>query len=190
MKITIFAAALLSCSAVAAAPLLAQDPTTTTGSMSSSDVGVAPLSEQSASDYVNAASDSDLYEIQSSRVALTKSKNANVKSFARQMIADHTTTTNSLMAALKNPERTIAKPSPKLSTANASKIELLKKAPKASFDQLYMQQQMQAHQTAWAIHKGFVLDGNDPALKQVASTALPIVERHFSSLKAGGMAGM
>lgn len=106
------------------------------------------------------------------------------------MIADHMTTSKSLMAALKNPDRTITKPSLKLSTANQSKVELLKNAPKASFDQLYMQQQMQAHQTAWAIHKGYVLDGSDPALKQVASTALPIVERHFGSLKSGGMAGM
>lgn len=190
MKLTIFAASLLACSTIAAYPALAQDPTAMTGSLSSADVGVSPMPNQSASDYVNAAADGDLYEIQSSRLALSKSKNPSVKSFARQMIADHTTTTKSLMAALKNPDRTITKPSPKLSVANASKIELLKKAPKASFDQLYMQQQMQAHQTAWSVHKGYVLDGNDPALKQVASTALPVVERHISEAKTGGMAGM
>lgn len=190
MKITVFAAGLLACSTIAAVPALAQDPTAMTGSLSSSDVGVAPVAGLSASDYVNAAADSDLYEITSSRLALSKSKNANVKSFARQMIADHMTTSKSLMAAFKNPDRTITKPSLKLSTANQSKVELLKNASKASFDQLYMQQQMQAHQTAWAIHKGYVLDGSDPALKQVASTALPIVERHFGSLKSGGMAGM
>lgn len=190
MKITIFAAGLLACSTIAAAPALAQDPTAMTGSMNSADVGIAPVAGLSASDYVNAAADSDLYEITSSRLALSKSKNANVKSFARQMIADHMTTTKSLMAALKNPDRTITKPSVKLSTANQSKVELLKNAPKASFDQLYMQQQMQAHQTAWSIHKGYVLDGSDPALKQVASTALPIVERHLGSLKNGGMAVM
>ncbi|MGC5799326.1 DUF4142 domain-containing protein [Sphingomonas sp. NFX23] len=181
---------LLAISLSVSAPALAQDPTAVTGTLSATDVGVSPISGQSASDYVNAAADGDNYEIASSRIALSKTKNANVKSFARQMIADHTTTTQSLMAALKNPDRTITKPSPKLSVANASKIELLKKAPKATFDQLYMQQQMQAHQTAWAVHKGYVLDGNDPALKQVASTALPIVERHISTVKASNVAGM
>lgn len=65
MKITVFAAGLLACSTIAAVPALAQDPTAMTGSLSSSDVGVAPVAGLSASDYVNAAADSDLYEITS-----------------------------------------------------------------------------------------------------------------------------
>lgn len=111
-------------------------------------------------------------------------------SFARQMIADHTQTSHAPMAALVNADSKITKPSPALSSANAAKIKLLKKAPKASFDALYMQQQLQSHQIAWAVHKGYVLDGNDPALKQVASTALPVVEQHITSLRATVPMGM
>jgi len=45
---------------------------------------------------------------------------------------------------------------------------------------------------AWSLHKGYATDGTDPALKQVASTAVPIVEmhlQHLKSLSASSMAG-
>ena len=92
-------------------------------------------------------------------------------------------TSKSLMAALSNADRKIAKPSMMLSSANAAKIALLKKAPKGNFDNLYMQQQLQAHQTAWSLHKGYATEGTDPALKQVASTAVPVIERHLQHVK-------
>jgi putative membrane protein len=159
-----------------ACPVLAQDAA---GTMTATQAGVSPLTGTSATDYVKLAADADMYEIQSSKVALTRSKRADVKSFARQMIADHTTTTKALMAALKNSDRTIAPPPMKLSSENAAKVALLKKAPKGTFDDMYLQQQAQAHQAAWALHKGYATDGTDVALKQVANTAVPIVERHL-----------
>lgn len=153
------------------------------GTMTATDVGVSPLTGTSATDYVKLAADSDNFEIQSGRIAEMKSTNKSVKAFGKQMISDHTGTTKSLLAALNNPDRKIAPPSTKLSTTNESKLELLRKAPKNSFDQIYLKQQMEAHQTAWALHKGYVTDGTDPSLKQVASTAVPIVESHLGMLK-------
>jgi putative membrane protein len=175
------------------APTLSQDPTMTTGSMSATEVGASPMTGTSATDYVKLAADSDNYEIQSSKLAMTRSKRADVKSLARQMITDHTQTSKSLMAALSNPDRKITPPSPTLSADNMSKIQLLKKAPRASFDTLYLQQQMQAHQMAWSLHKGYASAGTDPALKQVASTAVPVVEMHLQHLKSmtgSAMGGM
>jgi len=176
----------------ALSPALAQDPTAMTGSMSASDVGASPMTGTSANDYVKLADDGDKYEIQSSKLALMRSKRADVKALARQMITDHMQTSKSLMAALSNADRKITPPSMTLSAANIAKVQLLKKAPKASFDNLYLQQQMQTHQMAWSLHKGYATDGTDPALKQVASTAVPIVEmhlQHLKSLSASSMAG-
>ena len=190
---TLFAAALLATAGFAAAPAWAQDPTAMTGTMTASDVGAQPMAGVSATDYVKMAADSDMYEIQSSKIALAKSRNPAVKSFAKQMISDHMLTSKSLMAALSNPDRQIAKPAMMLSSDNASKIALLKKAPKGNFDNLYQQQQLQAHQMAWSLHKGYATDGTDVALKQVASTAVPVVERHLQHLKGmmpANMGGM
>lgn len=166
-----------------AAPVAAQNMMAATGSMSPTEVGVSPLSGIPATDYVKLAADSDMYELESSRLAESRSERADVKAYAKQMITDHTNTSKSLMAALKNDDRTIARPSDKLSSDNAAKIALLKKAPKSSFDDMYLQQQVRAHQTAWALHKGYATDGTDPALKQVASTAVPIIERHLQHAK-------
>jgi len=176
-------ALIVSALALATAPAFAQVSTSSTGTMTASDVGVSPMTGVSATDYVKLAADSDMYEIQSSKLALTRSKRDDVKGFAREMISDHTMTTKTLMAALKNGDRTIAKPSMQLSADNAAKIALLKKAPKAGFDDLYLQQQAQAHQTAWSLHKGYATDGTDPALMQVASTAVPVIERHLGHAK-------
>ena len=173
-----------------AMPVLAQMSTATTGVMTAADVGVSPLVGTSATDYVKMAADGDLYEIRSSEVALQKSKRPDVKDFARQMIADHTTTSKSLMAALSNKDRKIATPSTMMSASNDAKVTLLKKAPKASFDDLYLQQQAQAHQDAWALDKGYATDGTDPALMQVASTAVPIIERHLAHTKGLTSASM
>lgn len=172
------------------APALAQDPAAMTGMMAPSDVGVSPLTGTSATDYVKLAADGDMYEIKSSRIALSRSRRADVKSLAQQMIDDHMKTSKTLMAALRNADRTITPPSTMLSSDNAAKIALLRKTPRASFDDIYLQQQLQAHQNAWALHKGYATDGTDAPLKQVASTAVPIVERHISHIKSLTSAGM
>ena len=176
LRKTLFASAL---ALTVVSPALAQTGSMSTMSSMPGNPAVAPLTGTSATDYVKMAADSDMYEVQASKVALMRSKRDDVKSYAKEMIADHTQTTKSLMAALKNGDRTIARPATKLSADNAAKIALLKKAPKESFDDLYLQQQVAAHQTAWALHKGYATSGTDVALKQVATTAVPVIERHL-----------
>ncbi|WP_174296458.1 DUF4142 domain-containing protein [Sphingomonas bacterium] len=180
---TLTIALALATTACLCVPAMAQDTAATTGMMTASDVGVAPLTGTSATDYVKMAADSDNYETQASKLALSKSKDAGIKAYAKEMIADHGQTSKALMAALKNGDRTITAPGMTLSAENANNIALLKGAPKGSFDALFVQQQITAHQKAWALHKGYATDGTDPALKQVASTAVPIVEGHLSHVK-------
>ena len=168
-------AALATSAMFLAAPSMAQ-------MMTAADVGASPMTDVSATDYVKLAADSDNFEIQSGRIAATKSKSKDVKAFAKQMVADHSGTTKSLMAGLNNQDRKIAQPSMKLSSANQAKVDLLRKAPKASFDQIYLKQQLEAHQSAWALQKGYADTGTDPTLKQIASTAVPVVESHLTML--------
>ncbi len=166
------------------APVMAQMATETTGMATSADIGVSPMGPMAAGDFVTQVAASDQYEIQASRLAATKSSRADVKAYAKMMVSQHMATSKSLMAALRNNERTIARPSNKLNSEQAANLSLLKKAPKASFDNLYLTQQLQAHQQAWALQKGYALNGTDPALKQVAATAVPMIEQHYQQAKA------
>ena len=159
-----------------AVPSLAQ-------TMTAADVGTSPMTDVSATDYVKMAADSDNFEIQSARVAQAKSKRADVKTFAKQMVTDHTNSSKSLMAGLSNQDRKITPPSMKLSADNQAKLDLLKKAPKTSFDELYLKQQLAAHQSAWSLQRGYADTGTDPTLKQIASTTVPVVESHLTMLK-------
>src|SRR3954462_6947708 len=57
-------------------------------------LGIAPKTQ----DFVTKAAQSDMLEIQSSKLALTKSDSAKTKAFADRMIKDHTETSNELKA--------------------------------------------------------------------------------------------
>jgi putative membrane protein len=181
MRLSITASAIAL--GLAAAPLLAQ-------SMTPQDVGASPMTGTAPQDYVNLAADSDMYEIQSSKLALSKSKSDQVKGFAREMIADHTTTTKSLMAGVKASQNKVKAPPTSPSADTKAKLAALRSASADQFDQLYLQQQAQAHTMAWSLHKGFADSGSDPALQQVATSAVPIIEKHIQHVKMGGMAGM
>jgi putative membrane protein len=151
--------------------------------MAATDVGAAPMTGTPSASYVAWAADGDMYEIQSSKLALAKGKSAEVKTMAREMIADHTTTTKTLMTALPKTQPKVPKPPMKLSADNAAMIAQLRQAPADGFDALYMQQQLTAHQKAWSLHAGYATDGSDPVLKQVATSAVPIIEKHLQHLK-------
>ena len=166
-------------------PASAQDAMPMGGTMTPQQAGAAPMTGTPSPSYVAWAADSDMYEIQSSMLALSKARNQATKDYARQMIADHTTTTKALMAALPKTEPKVPKPGKALSEPNAAKIAALKAASADEFDALYMQQQAESHRAAWSLHKGYAQDGADPALKQVAATAVPIVERHLQHVQAG-----
>ena len=156
-----------------------------TGSMTGDDVGVPPMTGVSTSDYVAQAAAGDLYEIQAGHIAQGKARENGIKAFASTMVKDHSTMSSTLMAALDNAQRKIAHPSDQLPTDKQAMIDQLKATPKgAQFDSLYLGQQMQAHQQAWALQKGYATDGDDASLRQVAASAVPIVEQHLAMLKA------
>ena len=180
---TLLRTAVATAALFAAIPAMAQ-------TMSAADVGVSPMTGTSATDYVKLAADSDNFEIQSGRIAAMKSHRKDVRAFGKDMVSAHTGTTKSLMAALTNADRKITPPSTMLSSANQAKIDLLRKAPKNSFDQIYLKQQFEAHQAAWSLQSGYATDGTDASLKQVAATAVPIVESHLSMLKGMGANAM
>ena len=71
-------------------------------------------------------------------------------------------------------------------------VKLLQKAPRSTFDNLYLTQSAQVQQAAWAVNKGYAQDGTDPALQQVAGTAVPMLENELTtgkSLTPSGLAG-
>lgn len=138
-----------------------------------------PANEAAATDFVPAAAASDMFEIQSSRMALTRSRNSDVKAFARMMITAHTTTTRALNTALHISHTDISPPAA-LPQALADRLEQLRSATDADFDKAYMDAQVDGHQDALNLMQRYAQDGDVPAIKTFAATIAPHVQQHLS----------
>lgn len=131
-----------------------------------------------AAAYVDAAAKSDMYETESSKLALQKSSNAQIKSFATIMIKDHMKTTAATMAAAKKAGMTPTSPAPDAGVT--ASLDELKGASGADFDRLYLGQQMPAHQAALDLHQSYAAGGDQAALRASAKAAVPIVQHHIA----------
>lgn len=174
-------AALLMTGALGTATVAAAQHTTpgTTGTYSSMNVGVAPVHGLDGAAFSTAASDGNQYQIEASRLSLTRSQRSDVKDYARRIIADSETAQKTLLASLSNDQRKIAKPSSALSAERASMLKMLRNTPRSSFDNLYLTQSAQVQKTSWATYKGYAEDGADQSLKQVAGNGVPIIEQQL-----------
>jgi putative membrane protein len=138
--------------------------------------------------YVRMAAASDLYEIQSSQLAQSRTQNGGVRDFAAMMVQDHTTTTSQLMSAAQ--ASGMSPMTPMLMPMQRDMMRRLQAAQGAAFDREYLNQQVTAHQMALALHQNYASSGDTPALRQVAATAVPIVQQHYDrvrSMAGGGM---
>ena len=130
-------------------------------------------------DYVTQAASSDMFEIESSQLAANQAENADVKNYARMMIADHTKTTNELktIAASVEPRLTV---SPTLPPEMQTKLDQLKDAKGAEFDKMYITQQVPAHESALQLHRGFAQNGQEKQLKDFAQKTSEAVQKHLT----------
>ena len=136
-----------------------------------------------APEFVKEAGASDKFEIDSSKLVMG-SQDPKVKQFAQQMVTDHTNSTAQIKAAAK--QDGVRVPPPMLNPMQKDMIAQLKAAKGPARDQLYMQQQMQAHQMALQLHQTYAQGGDKPALKAVAAQIAPVVKGHLD-MTHGGM---
>jgi putative membrane protein len=143
---------------------------------------VGGMTPTQASAYVRLAASSDMYEIESSRLALQRSGNAAVRQFAQMMIEHHTDTTQQLAAAARAAGQTVPTG---MVTVHAQLLTALRaSANVGAFDRLYIGQQRLAHQQALALHGNYAARGDTPALRTVAGAAAPIVRQHLEQAQA------
>jgi putative membrane protein len=138
----------------------------------------------SAKTFVENAAIGDRYEIESSRLALERSRSPEVRLAAQQMIADHMANTHHLMAALEMNE-TIGLPQPPqaLDSRRRTMIDHLRDASEDAFDKTYASQQVMAHEETVALMRSFANGGDNSQLRSLAQSALPVVERHLQHMK-------
>jgi putative membrane protein len=136
-------------------------------------------SAASAQDFVNKVALSDMFEIQSSQLALSKQPDKDTKPFAQRMVTDHQKTSKELKQMVDGGKVKATLPSA-LDTDHRKMLDDLKAKSGKDFDQSYDQIQVKAHQDAVALFKAYATGGDDPELKKWAAKTLPHLERHLT----------
>lgn len=131
--------------------------------------------------YVAKAGASDLYEIESSRMAARRARRPEVREFAQMLIADHRRTTAEVTAAARADG--IRPAPPVLEPSQRTMIRQLSRAGAAGFDRVYMNQQVVAHQQALALHRNYARRGVGNDLRRVAAAAVPVIEGHLAQAR-------
>lgn len=142
--------------------------------------GMAAAAAMTGAQYVAKAGASDQYELQSSRLVLATSKNPALRSFASQMVKDHTQSTADVKAAAKR-GKVMAGP-PHLDAMGAANIAKLKATTGKARDTLYVTQQKKSHQLALMTQQDYAEHGGVAPLKMTAAKIVPVVQHHIGEL--------
>jgi putative membrane protein len=171
-KISILAICAALAVPAAIAPALAQTANDKTG------VNSAAAASPTTAEFVQQVAMSDMFEIQSSQLAEQKVSDAQTKAFARDMVADHTKTSQQLKGMMQN--GTVKQTPPKsLDAAHQQKLDQLKKLSGQDFARQYHAQQVAAHQDAVELFQRYAKGGDNAALKDWAAKTLPALQHHL-----------
>lgn len=149
----------------------AQSATESTGVNSA--LGVAPKT----GDFILQASASDMFEIESSKLALQKGDET-TKAFAQQMITDHEKTSAELKALLAG-GKVQGNPVTALTEDHKEEVDELAKLEGAEFNEEYIDDQVEAHEDAVDLFKRYAGEGENAELKAWAAKTLPALEHHY-----------
>ena len=133
----------------------------------------------SAQDFVNKVAVSDMFEIRSSQLALSKQPDKDTKPFAQKMVTDHQKTSKELKSLVDNGKVKATLPSA-LDSEHEKMLDDLKAKDGKDFDHSYDQTQVKAHQDAVALFNAYAKDGDDPELKKWAAKTLPHLRQHLT----------
>ncbi len=180
MKSMMMSAAAAMLATTACSDMTASSDTASSAGVSG-DMMSADATPTAAMPYVAMAGASDLYEIQSSQLALQKSRTPAIREYAQMMIDHHTKTTQDVTTAARaagmNP------PPPQLMPMQANLIAQLQPLSDAEFDRTYVTQQRQSHEMALALHTNYSRSGDTPPLRTAATGAVPIVQQHLTRIQ-------
>jgi putative membrane protein len=131
--------------------------------------------------FVEKASLSNMYEIEAGKLALERSKVKEVTDFAQMMVDAHTASLSELTTLSS---AAMVTPPSALDNDHTGKLEALRNASVEDFDDVYIDQQTEAHENTLNLVKDFAANGKDAGLQAFAAKMQPTVEQHLATVKA------
>jgi putative membrane protein len=137
--------------------------------------------------FVKKAALDGMTEVELGRIALAKSQDASVRSFAERMIKDHGKANEELAAIAKKKGFSVPMA---LDPEHRSMLQSLNAKSGAAFDTAYSEHMNGDHSKAIALFQG-AITGSDPDLAAFAKRTLPTLEQHkeMAETLSGSTAG-
>lgn len=124
--------------------------------------------------FVKKASMAGMTEVELGKLALEKSKDANVRGFAQRMVSDHGKANTELTAIAKRKNLEVSK---SLDSEHQKKVQELSGKSGAEFDAAYAQHMTMDHDKAEALFTS-ASKGSDAELASFAQKTLPTIKEH------------
>jgi putative membrane protein len=129
--------------------------------------------------YAELAAGSDLYEIESARLALEKAQRPELRELAQMILTDHERSTRELNSAAQQAQPPITV-SPRLNPEQEANMSALRQATGEAFDQAYLDQQLRAHEKALNMVTAYSQNGDVPSLREHAGTVAGPIQQHLN----------
>lgn len=136
------------------------------------------MTPEAAPAFVAMAASSDMFEIESSRMALQRSQDPMVRMHAEMMIRDHTNMSAQLRAAAQ--QAGVAMPMTMM-PMHAKMLNDLSRS--GNFNMMYKRQQVLSHEMALRLHDNYARNGDMAPLRGVAAAAVPVVRMHLDHMR-------
>lgn len=159
---------LITACSLLALPAFAATTGETTGTNST-------LGTPTTKEFVQEAAITDMFEIQSSKLAANKLSGSG-KDFADQMIADHTKTTTELTEQAKADNIPI---SGTMDSLHQGMLDSLSKLDGKEFRNQYFTDQVNGHKDAVSLFERYGKGGDNAKLKEWAAKTLPTLKHHL-----------
>jgi putative membrane protein len=130
--------------------------------------------------FVKKAANINMTEVQLGKVAQEQGQSADVKSFGRRMVTDHSKLNDELTTAAAAMK---AKMPAKVSAKHQALIEKLSKLHGAEFDKTYAEDMTNGHANAVKLFEKAQAKVTQPDLKKYIDNALPILKNHLELAK-------
>jgi putative membrane protein len=138
---------------------------------------LASCGAPSTPDFAKKAAMGDLYEIAAGKVASEKGQSEAVKQFGQLMVEVHGKTSQELKDIVQAENLKVRMPS-RLDRKHQKLIRALNEAKPEDFDDVYAEQQVEAHDLAIELFDEYAEKGGNADLKQFAANTLPTIRQH------------
>jgi putative membrane protein len=141
-------------------------------------VSPAAGADSGTAKFVKNAAVGGMFEVQSSKVALSRTNDPRITNLAHMLVDDHVAANRKLKEIAA--KESISVPS-QLDARHLGDIDTLRKT-KGPFAEPFIQMQRKAHGEAIVIFQRYADHGADPALKAFAKDVLPTLEKHRTAI--------